>query len=630
MYTGAAFFAVQYSRRDSFQILCIDAFHETKSRTTPKERTGMKSKRKIRLGRSITLFMLISYMAIITLLVVLDTMMLVERRNAFKEETSNALKEIVSAEEYRLSRISELMDRLYFYDENYRAFCESEHKDGENDQNLYALMRHMRENMNLSNYLHGFYIFYPNEERVRYITNADHIEPDVTHEIALILQSYAESMEKGNLPTENWITFSCNDKAYMACFRYQNRISAFGIRCLGNLSEQVKTGGDGQYDLAVLSGLSYLQGEGKGEEAQVLKHRKTSSIGVPLLYTEGADIVAGQQIADTSVEIFLIRSRKGYSLLTAWQVIVIIMEIVGLLGSLWILHIFYKDMIRPLQLLTEDMNQLRQKKKTSLEREFRAEELQNMEDTLSLLLKEREMEAKKAKNEAVEKQNVMLQYLQLQVKPHFYLNGLKTLSILIAEGKKEEAGELILGLSEYMRYILNEKRQKVTLEEEMTFCHNYIKLQNAMKERQFVLSFFGSEDTKRSLVPIMSVFTFVENSVKYAVRSNQDERELCVQVRASLFDMGNMTENEEAVMDQKDGFCLDLVMRDNGEGYSEEILEKINGEGLVGTDEGRQSSGHIGIMNVIRRMQMLYGDRAEYSFYNEQGAVMELIIPQKI
>lgn len=566
---------------------------------------------------------MISYMAIITLLVVLDTMMLVDHRNGLKEETVNTLKEIVSAEEYRLSRISELMDRLYFYDENYRAFCESEHVDGENDQNLYALIQNMRENMNLSSYLHGFYIFYPNKERVRYTINAEHIDPAAAHQIALILQSYADSMEKGNLPGNSWIAFSCEDKAYMACFRYQNRISAFGIRCLGNLSEQVKTGEQGEYTLAVLNDLSYLQGAEKGEEAQVLKHRKISSTGTPLLYTEDADIVAGQQIADTNVEIFLIRSRKGYSLLTAWQAVVFCMEITGVLGSFWMLRIFYKDIIRPLQLLTEDMNQLRQKKKTSLKRQFRAEELQNMEDTLSLLLKEREKEAEKAKNEAVEKQNVMLQYLQLQVKPHFYLNGLKTLSILIAEGKKEEAGELVLGLSEYMRYILNEKRQKVTLEEEMTFCHNYIRLQNAMKQRQFALTFSGSEETKRSLVPIMSVFTFVENSVKYAARSDQNERELRIQVRAFLFSMGDMTEDEEASAEREDNFCLDLVMRDNGEGYSEEILDKINGEGL-------QGSGHIGITNVIQRMHMLYGDRAEYSFYNEQGAVMELIIPQRI
>ncbi len=264
-----------------------------------------------------------------------------------------------------------------------------------------------------------------------------------------------------------------------------------------------------------------------------------------------------------------------------------------------------------------------------------------MEDTLSLLLKEREKEAEKAKNEAVEKQSVMMQYLQLQVKPHFYLNGLKTLSILNAEGKKEEAGELILGLSEYMRYILNDKRQKVTLEEEMTFCHNYIGLQNAMKERQFVLTFAGSEETKHCLVPIMSIFTFVENSVKYAVRSNQNERELLIQIRAVLFPVQEEAEEEtgdeekektiretDAVPDERDGqqhcaACLDLVMRDNGEGYPGEVLDKINGAGM-------QGSGHIGITNVIQRLKILYGEKAEYSFYNEQGAVMELIIPQII
>ncbi len=598
----------------------------------------MKTKRKVLLGRSITIFMMISYMAIITLLVVLDTMMLADRRNAFKEETAAILKEMVSAEKYRLNRISEQMDRIYFYDENYKAFCESEHWDGENNQNLYELIKQMKENMNLSSYLHGFYIFYPNEEHMRYTVNTVHIDPAVTHEIGMILGSYADSMEKGNLPGDQWIAFSCEGKAYMACFRYQNRISAFGVRCLDDLSESEEAGENEGSSLAVLDGLSYLQGEEEGERVQILNHIRQSSSENALLYTENTDIVAGAQITDTNVKLFLIRSRKGYSLLTAGQLVVFLIEILGIGGSIWFLRIFHRDMIRPLQLLTEDMNLLRQKKKTGLERHFRAEELQNMEDTLSLLLKEREHEAEKAKNEALKKQNVMLQYLQLQVKPHFYLNGLKTLSILNAEGKKEEAGELILGLSEYMRYILNEKRQKVTMAEELEFCHNYINLQNTMKERQFVLTFTGSEETKRCFVPIMSIFTFVENSVKYAVRSDQTERELYIQIRATLFASRDLEEREENVRETENlqeendlgaeisrntDFYLDLVMRDNGEGYSPEILEKINGTGLG-------DSGHIGLMNIIRRMQVLYGEKAEYSFYNERGAVMELIIPQTI
>ena len=52
--------------------------------------------------------------------------------------------------------------------------------------------------------------------------------------------------------------------------------------------------------------------------------------------------------------------------------------------------------------------------------------------------------------ETIEKQKAQMQYLQLQLKPHFYLNGLKTLNALTLARDWEKSQELILHISEQM------------------------------------------------------------------------------------------------------------------------------------------------------------------------------------
>lgn len=62
-------------------------------------------------------------------------------------------------------------------------------------------------------------------------------------------------------------------------------------------------------------------------------------------------------------------------------------------------------------------------------------------------------------------------------------------------------------------------------------------------------------------------------------------------------------------------------MKDNGQGYGKEILDEINGQ----TETGKKN---IGINNLKRRCQILYGGKVEFTFYNSNGAVSEMIFPE--
>lgn len=69
-------------------------------------------------------------------------------------------------------------------------------------------------------------------------------------------------------------------------------------------------------------------------------------------------------------------------------------------------------------------------------------------------------------------------------------------------------------------------------------------------------------------------------------------------------------------------------MADNGCGMSREQIEGI----MRGTMKARQSGHGIGLDNIKERLEILYGDQAQFSIYSElgKGTEMEIVIQQDL
>ena len=71
----------------------------------------------------------------------------------------------------------------------------------------------------------------------------------------------------------------------------------------------------------------------------------------------------------------------------------------------------------------------------------------------------------------------------------------------------------------------------------------------------------------------------------------------------------------------------DLTVTDNGGGFPEDVIAEINEP-----DSPLYAQNHVGINNVKKRLQLIYGDRALYAFFNRDmgermGSVSEILIP---
>ncbi|MBB6729862.1 cache domain-containing sensor histidine kinase [Cohnella zeiphila] len=209
----------------------------------------------------------------------------------------------------------------------------------------------------------------------------------------------------------------------------------------------------------------------------------------------------------------------------------------------------------------------------------------------------------------LEKRSIQLDYMKLQIKPHFFLNCLTTIYSMAQMQMHEEIQRMALSTSEYFRYIFKHGQDFVRLEDEIGHVRVYLEIQKNRYRDSFAYRIEQSDRSRGTLVPPLVLQTFVENAMKYGVsRENESQISLAADRRTEA--------GEEWTV---------IRIADTGPGFAADILEKLaGGQPLDQTDGSR-----IGIMNTVQRLGYLYRQKAKVRFYNGEagGACIELLLP---
>ena len=113
-----------------------------------------------------------------------------------------------------------------------------------------------------------------------------------------------------------------------------------------------------------------------------------------------------------------------------------------------------------------------------------------------------------------------LQSLKNQLNPHFLFNALNNIGNLILH-KPENAREMLVKLSEYLRNVLDyEKREFSTVREEMLQIRLYLDLEKIRFEDQWELQEVSEEGCEDHPIPVMILQPLFENAVRYAGYKN--------------------------------------------------------------------------------------------------------------
>ena len=212
--------------------------------------------------------------------------------------------------------------------------------------------------------------------------------------------------------------------------------------------------------------------------------------------------------------------------------------------------------------------------------------------------------------EKIKSQKVQLDFQQIRIRPHFFINCLNVIHSMARVGRTDEIEDLCLCVSSYLRALYSCSDSIYPLQEELALIQNYLEIVKEVNGQKFTLHTEIEAGTETIQIPPLLIETFVENSLKYAKTIRSVEIDITVH---------KMTDG--------DGKELLLIkVEDTGKGFEENTLKALNDGVFQRKDERHQ----IGIINVVERLDLMYGDEAEISFQNTgKGAGVFIRIPVK-
>lgn len=168
-----------------------------------------------------------------------------------------------------------------------------------------------------------------------------------------------------------------------------------------------------------------------------------------------------------------------------------------------------------------------------------------------------------------------LKFLKSQINPHFLFNTLNSLYALTLK-KSDQAPEIVLKLSEMMRYMLydcNEK--KVALQKEVAYITNYLELEKLRHGKKMNIHLeINGEVNDQEIAPLLFI-PFIENCFKHGISNRIEEGFVKIKLDIRQDDLVIMVENSKSP--------------------------------TMPSTLGKRSGG-IGLINVKRRLELLYSN----------------------
>lgn len=130
-----------------------------------------------------------------------------------------------------------------------------------------------------------------------------------------------------------------------------------------------------------------------------------------------------------------------------------------------------------------------------------------------------------------EAQSAQIRALRYQINPHFLFNTLNSLSSLILSKRNEQAEEMLLSLSTFLRTTLSgDPEEPVSLEEEIEQQRLYLEIERARFGERLRFDIDVPPDAAAVMVPPMILQPIIENAVRYAVAPSKEP--VCIRIEA--------------------------------------------------------------------------------------------------
>lgn len=327
---------------------------------------------------------------------------------------------------------------------------------------------------------------------------------------------------------------------------------------------------------------------------QLVKRREMQEIG----YLQGWEIVG------------FFQEKRLFTDLANLANYFLTIALISLLIASFLIYIITQSFNKRLNILTNHMAKVSQE-------EFALIEQKQGSDEVGLLIKEFNQMTRKIKrlirdvyqaeiqqkNLEVEQKQARLNALGKQINPHFLFNALNTIRMKSLIKKESETADIINSLAQILRRVLNWEGDQITIRRELEFVQLFLKIQKYRFEHRLEYEITVDDQLLDFTIPKMSLQVFVENACVHGI----EEKEGLGKIRVVL-----------KLLDEK----INIEISDNGVGIAEDKYREI----MNSINQQRYEHKHVGIINVIKRLQLYYEDDFEFLIDSKDGVGTTVIV----
>lgn len=252
----------------------------------------------------------------------------------------------------------------------------------------------------------------------------------------------------------------------------------------------------------------------------------------------------------------------------------------------------FQDIIKPINILVNKMHQMEIGETGVTMTWNRSDEIGYLVSSFNKMSTEIDDLINRVYKEEIAFANAEIKALQTQINPHFLYNTLETINWKAQLEGVDEISDMVMALSNLMEAGIDRNGQKfVSLKQEMDYVENYMLLIQKRFGNKITFQKEMDPDTLEYPIPKLILQPLIENAIRHGIEPKGKGR-IC------------LTSGYE-----KDFLILQIM--DDGVGIPADTLAWLSASlshPPSSHSQGKFSNTEVGILNVQRRIQLIYGN----------------------
>ncbi|WP_284638845.1 cache domain-containing sensor histidine kinase [Paenibacillus silviterrae] len=300
-----------------------------------------------------------------------------------------------------------------------------------------------------------------------------------------------------------------------------------------------------------------------------------------------------------------------------------------LIAALWLAAKFGRSIVAPIMELKDSMRETEKGNWQHIDEIGRTDEIGGLIHSYNLMVTrlsdmiervyQAELQQQKHDLELhqteLERQRAEYQSLQLQINPHFLYNTLETINCYAIVQDSDEITEMVDAMAFMLRYSIQANLEEITVANELNHVRNFMIILQHRIDREFEIEVAIPPALLLEKMVRLTLQPIVENIFQHA------------------FPDGIEPHHYIRIDAKKENGLFQVIIEDNGAGIRPERLQELRRRlqlnKLAEDHGGGPRRGGIGIMNVHRRIQMVFGEQYGLQIDSEwgQGSRITMVMP---